>query len=780
MQYLPRTRAGALALCCLALSAAAQSSDSTLGRPSPAPAYPGVLPVICAAEPHTNTHTFAINHAMLADLQAGDFSKRETAVAALVRIGTPALPALRELADKAGADAAWWVRATIQQIEGTAAQSEGTSAFVAGIPELLAQGLTTEVLANLAPLSPAATGALVEKYLRLEIGMDCLYSLRPAQVLPRAVELLQVQTDPFYQAMLLRLIRNVLERALLPPPGTPAPGDPRKGIAYVSASPEVAAAVRPFLTHPHPLLRREALLIMAWGQIPAGRKVQKAVLQDPDPIVAREERRLQGLLDTGAAATPDPDIASWIKACTAALNQDTDGLAQLGAYYALYELVGDFPAELAGAVAVTEGRAKDAIAWLLSQDAAGRAYLLRAGWERFPEPAPATLRKLLALREYDLKRQNIQESHAYWPEPTRALLWRNYINDTAACGCERLSGAAANRNREFLSNLDALGQGKLGAELTNRMSRPLAAVTIPAFEPWYQICASNAFSTRLPVATGAIRGLLVSDLAGARALVKCCGNLAVGDLGAATRPSFARDLIVLHPCVDLLGDNELSAPLRELWRARGLPPLPAASTERTKLAADPLQMPTALWGFLMQNNAFYMNLVGRYLATTLSLRHLPLLVALLEYNPRATVFLAELDARDAVPAITREVLSRRKSYYLSYNHDLFHGVAHFGILDAAPVVETYTKQDTNWPDEGAKTLAGYEKSRYCWTLDIEAAATNPLAAGILNEIMGSLRAGRRTCYTANDRVRMFCERGLARMGVVENTDAKPRTAGGHE
>lgn len=158
-----------------------------------------------------------------------------------------------------------------------------------------------------------------------------------------------------------------------------------------------------------------------------------------------------------------------------------------------------------------------------------------------------------------------------------------------------------------------------------------------------------------------------------------------------------------------------------------------------------------------------MNPVGRYLADVIAPDHVPLLTAFLEYNARATIFLSELDADESIPAITREVNTRRKSYYLSYDHDLFRGVAHFGILDAAAVLDTYARQNRNWPAKGVVTVAGYEMSRYCWTEDVPAAMPSPLAAGILNEIIGHLKADRITNGAQNDTMYEFCTKGLIRM-----------------
>lgn len=754
-------------LCFLALTVmAAQSAEMRDDSALPL-AYPGIPPSMQA--PRTRAAPPHVYSALMKDLQASDFAKREAAVARLVNIGPIALPSLQDLAGKVNVDVRWWVRAAIQQIEGAEAQ-RGSAARDAGeVHDLIAKGVSAEVLTTLRYLHPAAAGALIEKHLRLELGMDCVYSLRPSQALPRAVELLQAQTEPFYQMLLLRLIRNVLERALLPVPETLCPNDPRQGLVFINTNPEVVEAVRPFLKHSIPHLRREALLIMAWGQMKVPSKSMKDLVRDPSPAVAREARRLRSLLEAGAAASPDRDIAAWIEDCAAALTQDHDGLAQLGAYYALYELVADFPGDLARAATatLTEGRAKDAIVWILSQDAGGRAHLLRAGWERFPNSAPATLQKLLTLREYDLLRRNLQESRSCWPAPTLALVWRNLVNDDAGGYGAPSRGGTSSWTKPLREELAAFGQVNLGGDATSRMSRPENLPRVTEFEPWYNACAGNALSARLPIAVGAIRGLLVSDLAGARALVKRCGSLAVEGPEPATRPSLARDLIVMHPCVDLLDDSELSAALRALWRERRITDIPPGSSDHSKLAALPVNMPVALWGFMMQNDCKYMNPVGYYLADAVSLRHLPLLIAFLEYNSRAAIFLVELDACESVPAITREVLSRRKSYYLSYDHDLFHGVAHFGILDAAPVLEAYAKQNQNWPGLGVITLAGYETSRYCWTAAAEATAPNPLAAGILREIAGNLRAGRGSNPAANRRVGEFCEKGLVKMGLAD-------------
>ncbi len=761
-------------LCLLTLMVMATPRAETREDNTPALVYPGIPPLM----PLQKTRPYSPHAcaALVKELQASDFTKREAAVAKLVNIGPPALPALRNLAGKAGEDVQWWVRATTQQIEEGEAQRRSAAGDAGKVSDLIAKGASAEVLTTLRYLPPAAAGVLIEKHLRMELGMDCVYSLRPSQALPRAVELLQAQTEPFYQMVLLRLIRNILERALLPLPETRGDSDPRQGIVFVNAGPEVADAVSPFLNHPLAELRREALLIMAWGQMKVSSKTMQNLLHDPSPAVAREARRLRNLLDAGAAPAPDRDLASWIENCTAALKQDNDGLAQLGAYYALYELVADYPGDLARTATtnLTEGRAKDAIVWILSQDVGGRAYLLRAGWERFLNSAPATLQNLLTLRNYDLQRGNLKESRACWPAPTLALVWRNLVNDTAGGYGGFSRNVTSSWTKPLLEELAAFGQVNLGEEATSRMSRPENIPRVTEFEPWYNACAKNAFSTRLPITAGAIRGLLVSDLAGARALVKCCGTLAMEGPDPATRPSFARDLIVMHPCIDLLDDSELSPALRALWRQRRITNVPSDSSGGTKLAALSVNLPTALWGFLMQGDCSYMNPVGLYLADAVSLRHLPLLIAFLEYNPRATIFLAELDARESVPAITREVLSRRKSYYCSYDHDLFHGVAHFGILDAAPVLEAYVKQNQYWPHHGVRTLAGYEMSRYCWTPDTVAAAPNSLAAGILREIAGNLRAGRgvnRSPSSSNQALIDLCEKSLVKMGFVDIGDA---------
>lgn len=180
-------------------------------------------------------------------------------------------------------------------------------------------------------------------------------------------------------------------------------------------------------------------------------------------------------------------------------------------------------------------------------------------------------------------------------------------------------------------------------------------------------------------------------------------------------------------------------------------------------------MPLALWGFVTQNECCYMNAVGRFPDGQLTLRHLPLLLALLEYNSRSAIFMAALDAAEAVPAIRRDVLSRRKSYRLSYDHDLFHGVAHFTILDAMPVLETYTKTNSNWPSNGVMTIAGYEDARYCWDVPFVSGQPSPLAAGALQEFQGHAKAGRCVTNRTDNLIPAYCEKGLWLMGLTEAT-----------
>lgn len=753
-------RVAMLCLLTTALTGEAELGADTQNDTVEAIPYPGVSPIIPDPKAHVNLPV-VIDQTLMEDLKAPDFPKREAAAERLILIGLPAIPALQDLALTADDDVLWWIRAITQNIT----QSAGKEISGSELFDLLAQGPTDQVMATLKALPPPSLNALLEKHLQLEVGMDCIYSLNPSLILPRAVELLQVQDEPFYQAILLRLIRNVLERTLLPLPNTATSSDPKEGMVFSNTFSNLAKTVQKFLTAPHPQLRREALLILAWGNQRVNKKGMQDLLTDPFPVVAREACRLQRLLATDAVTTSDPCVASWINECIAALSQDDDHLAQLGAYYALYEMVYHFPSDLTDAAAVLgESRAKDAVVWLLSQDAGGRAHLLCAGWERLPKSSPATLQKLLTLRAYDLQRENLTLSRDSSTKATLALVWRNLVNDDA-CGYSSISRQST-RSKPFFDELETFGHIDLGKSTTSKMRRPRGIASTSEFKSWYDACARNALSSLIPISTGAIRGLFVSDLAGARALVKHYRKLVANDSRFSTGPALPRDLILLHPCIDLLTENELPLAIRALWHKRRIEITPiSGGGERPKLNAFPYDVPLALWGFFMQNDCSYMNPAGHYLAGHLSMEHLPLLLAFLEYNPRATIFLAELDAHESKAAITREIYSRRKSYYCSYDHDLFHGVAHFGILDAAPILETYTKQNDNWPGKGVMTLAGFEYSRYCWTEETEAATPTPLTAGILREIASHLQAGRDTHKSSDYRIGEFCDKGLKKMKV---------------
>ena len=749
--------------------------------------YPQVPPILPAPGTASAPVSAAVDPALVKALQSSDFAAREGAVAKLVQIGEPALPALRELVRAGDPDAAWWARAAVQEIEAvieaTGKDTITPEVAAAGIQACLARiatGPTPDTLALLRGLRVGSAAMLVDMHLRLELGMDCLYSMRPRQVLPRAVYLLEVQKDPFYQALLLRLIRNVLERAILPVPGAsgnrgddsrpvsdmPGGGGPQEGIRYLAANPAMVATVRSYLSHPLPLLRREALLIMAWGQVELTPAELEALLKDPAPELAREARALRGVFAAGAKLPPDAEATAWIKDCIAALAQDQDRLAQLGAFYALRETALDYPGELDRALGeLPDGRAKDAITWLLSADPAGRLLLMRRGVTRFAGQCPATLKTIQALADYDLRHQGLKQLLALCKPEALALAWRNITND-AACGYSYGQGSARPPNADTLALIEPFGVTCDESTGLRIYTRPERLPDLVEFTAWYEACARTALSTRLSLATGAVRGLLVSDLAGARALVRQYAPLVQALPEPTTARSFPRDLLLLHPCVGLLPQAEVGQALRDLWQMRTVETVPSVSTNNDwKLPGLPVHVPLALWGFLMKSDCKYMHPVGLFLNGQLTLRHLPLLLAFLEYNPRSTIFMAVLDSAEAVPAIRREVLSRRTNYDHSYDHDLFHGVAHFTILDAAPVLESYTKASGNWPNKGIITLAGYEESRYCWEAAFVSGKPSPLAAGALRELQIDLKAGRRAAADVYQEIPAYCEKGLDLMGL---------------
>jgi hypothetical protein len=754
-------------------SAAAVAGVSAAIRARDALAYPRVPPVIPAPDATPVEAAPQLDTALIKALQSVDFVQREAAVAKLVQIGPSALPVLRELAQSAEPDAAWWARATIQQIEGSARRPPGAAARPSrdDLLALIAKGPTDETLAALRSLPADAAAELVDLHLRLELGMDCIYSMRPRQILPRALALLPVQTEPFYQAVLLRLSRTVLERVLVALPGTPESADAQEGIRYLAANPAMVATLRPYLAHPIALLRCEASLIMAWGQVDLSPDELRRLLQDPAPDVARQARVLRYGFTAGAVQPADAEAAAWIRECVAALTQDQDRLAQLGAFYAIREAVLDYVGELDQAQAgLPDGRAKDAIVWLLSAEPAGRILLLRRGLTRFSSQPPATLTTILALADYDLRRRGLGQLLSLCRPAALALAWRDLSNDEAG-GYTPRRDTSKGRNAGTLELVEPFGLTCKEGTAPRTCTRPERLPDLVEFTPWYDACARTALSTRLGLATGGVRGLLVSDLGGARALVQQYTALIQAAPDPTTAWSFPRDLLLLHPCVGILPPAEVEPTLRHLWQRRGIDKVPngGGNSNGPKLAGLSLHVPLALWGFVTQNDCSYMNPVGRFLDGQLTLRHLPLLLALLEYNSRSAIFMAALDATEAVPAIRRDVLSRRTNYRLSYDHDLFHGVAHFTILDAMPVLETYTKTNSNWPSNGVMTIAGYENTRYCWDVPFVSGPPSPLAAGALQEFQGHAKAGRCVANRADNVIPAYCEKGLWLMGLTEAT-----------
>jgi hypothetical protein len=127
-------------------SAAAVAGVSAVIRARDALAYPRVPPVIPAPDATPVEAAPQLDAALIKALQSVDFAQREAAVAKLVQIGPPALPVLRELAQSAEPDGAWWARAAIQQIEGSARRPPGAAAQPSrdDLLALIAKGPTSE------------------------------------------------------------------------------------------------------------------------------------------------------------------------------------------------------------------------------------------------------------------------------------------------------------------------------------------------------------------------------------------------------------------------------------------------------------------------------------------------------------------------------------------------------------------------------------------------------------------------------------------------------------
>lgn len=705
-----------------------------------------------------------------------DFAVRERAQAELQELVEQHGRGMRPILEEHAGDADPEVRARI------AALLDGIAGEV-DLPDLVAKGLTPEARQSIVRQGPALGARMVEAHLEGRIGFDVLYSLPPALVFPRAFALLEIQEEDYYRAQLLRLVDAVLARAALPVGDCGTREFSAEGIRYLADHPEAAGAIRARLADRSEEGRLAALRAAAHGLVPVDPKTLAALREDPAPRVAEEARRLSPLFrGAGERQEADPVVDAWIDACVGAVGQDGDGLAQLGGYRALADLRDRRIPSLVAAARRAQGRGRDALRDLLVSDREGRLALWKADGEIGSTERPGTLGPLLLLGEYDRSRRGLSDLAAHRPADVAPLLRRNLANLSprpAEFPPDRRWFRGVADDPESWAAAQRLGMGDLADDLEAWRSEPMdegargpleailgdlrrgavrAPVEAPA-EAWYRDCAAALRSPEVDVRTGAVRGILLGGRAAALALGKRWKAWKEEPSSDPAWVAYVRSLCLFHPCTKFvlaeIGDAELS----RAWEERG-PKL------RGRLAGEtyrggPDQIPFAIFGYVHNNDCNYLHPVGSFLARNLTPTHAPLLLAWMDHNSRMSIFLAEIGARESIPAIRRRLEERRKDWGMCYDHDFFHAAAAFEIDDAFPTLEDYAKTNPYWRSLGLLTLAGGEESRFCWTNDAFPGRANPLAAPAVLEILELSRRGR---LPRDDRLVERGREALRRMG----------------
>lgn len=621
------------------------------------------------------------------------------------------------------------------------------------IAPLVVKGLQAETLPAFQGGGMRTAGVMLHAHLRLELGVDILYSLWPEHVIPEAARLLELQKEDYYRVLLARTVEGTLSRAIKPVFETQ--GLQTSGMEYLRAHPDTAKLLAGLTGSPCDELRLTALRICASGLIPLPPEDFQRLLDDPNPDISDEARRLRCIL---APEGEDPDralYATWIKGCLAALAQEEDLMARLGAYNALSHLLDGNIGALHAALPAAQGVSRNALETLLSSDQVGRLLLIRDGRlrdiQRIPPESLGPILKALQYENGLLGPKDFSETElaAVAPLVRRNLLLHGRSDQTCfgRVGASETDWHAAVRlsMKDLAPTLEGMIQRE--PRYADRFNPILAALAVTNGEvfhlgeanAWYELCAGHLNVGPLDIRTGAVHALLASGRAGAEALLARHRKDAENDVVAA---GYVKGLAVFHPYTHFVGGGSGGdAALAKELSAQSL--VFAGNTRRAVIDGsgrdiyngDAAHIPLALWAYANNNDCNCMNPLGHYLAHTLEDVHIPLMLAWLDYNPRMSIFLLEVDGRAARTAVLRRLDQRRTDWQYCYDHDLFHFVVAHEMPEAIPVLENYVKTNRTWPSQGLKTLAGIEADRYCWTPDVKRSAANPLVLPTCRELM---------------------------------------------
>ncbi len=618
----------------------------------------------------------------------------------------------------------------------------------AAIDRLLAGGQNPTTLERLNQGGQTVARQLLESHLRMETGVDILYSLNPENVLPDACNLLALQREDYYRTLLARVIAGVLERAVHPTP--PAQTMNTRGIQFFAANPDLAQAMINLTTNRCDELRLTGLRICAYALLHLPEDRLLALSQDENSDIATEAARLGALL--GKKGTGTDDHAQWIAGCLKALNQETDPLAQLGAYNALSCLIDLRADALYAAYTRADGRARDALCHLLSNSLIGRLLFLRDERSKEVRPIPSgSLAKILRLWNFDVKQQGLADLIATDREAVAPLVRRNlfvlgrsnktWLNRVTASapGWSAAVSLSMNDLAPVLEQQVAIQPNGSELDRVLRALKKTAGESFPAHpdKEWYALCAARLDAGPLDIRTGAVGSLLASGKAGAEALL---ARQRGTDWKDEEFGVYLKSLVLFHPYSkflvnDTAAGRALQEDLKEGDLAYDSHVNGGSQGDNAIYDGGALRVPIALWAYVNNNDCNGMNPLGHYLAKTLKPVHAPLILSLLDHSSRMSIFLIETDAREAKEAVLRRVWQRRQDWGYCYDHDLFNYVVVFELLEALPFLEHYTKTNSNWPYQGIATISGEEKERYCWTPPVKSGRANPLALPSCRELL---------------------------------------------
>ena len=625
----------------------------------------------------------------------------------------------------------------------------------ADLAPLVARGLHAETLPAFLAGGKQTAEIMIQAHLRLELGVDILYSLRPEHVIPEATRLLELQTEDFYRVLLVRAMEGALSRAVKPVFETQEPHT--GGIEYLRAHADTAQFLSGLTDSPCDELRLTALRICSYGLIPLAPEKVQQLLDDPNPDIADEARHLRCLLVPNGEG-PDPDRAlftTWIKGGLAALTQEEDLMARLGAYNALACLLEDNIGVLYAALPAAPGVSRDAVLALLSSDRIGRLLLIRDGRLKDIQHAPPeSLRPILKALQFETGLIGPEDFSGAELATVAPLVRRNlFLHGRSDRTCFGRTGASETdwqaAVRLSMKDLAPTLEGVIQREPrhADRFTPILSALAATNGEvfprgganSWYALCAELLDADPLDIRTGAVRTLLASGPAGAEALLARHRNGAENDVALA---GYLKGLIQFHPYTRFAGGgNAGNAALAKELSAQNL--VFDGNTKRVVIDGSGREIydggvadiPLALWGYANNNDCNCMNPLGYYLAANLDDTHIPLLLAWLDYNSRMSIFLLEVDGRPARRAVLRRLEQRRTDWRYCYDHDLFHFVVANEMLEALPVLENYVKTNRTWPAKGLQAIAGIEADRYCWASDVKRSPANPLVLPTCRELM---------------------------------------------